>query len=70
MKILPQTAVGYTAMTGRQYKSPCGNGGTEGCCSTLAEVVGRSVILTYKDVAIILSQAAIKGLHKEFVTHM
>lgn len=36
----------------------------------LAEVVGRSVILTYKDVAIILSQAAIKGLHREFVTHM
>ena len=35
-----------------------------------AEVAGSSIILYYKDLAIILSQSSLKALHKAFVTHV
>jgi hypothetical protein len=36
----------------------------------LAEMKGTSIILYYKDVAIILSQASVKALHRTFATHV
>jgi hypothetical protein len=36
----------------------------------LAEATGSSVILYYKSVAIILSQASMKALHRDFITHV